>query len=91
MKYSEYRITELKQAVLSAYAKLPIEIKTKSMEEAFKVEEPKYERNLVQQLEATKRAVTYSKFIRPLNELVDKGIIDFNKDAPLEEIVKLLQ
>ena len=103
MKYSEYRIGRLKTLALEAYAKLPEDARNKSIPEII-AHKPEYrkekvnyssspapENKLEQSFSRIDLALAYKNFFEPLNALEDKGIIDFDKDLPLEEIVKLLQ
>lgn len=91
MKYSDFLNKKLRDDALDAYQNLPDEFKQKTFLELEESIEVGYWFSLgIEHLQATNLADTCDSIYCPIKELVDKGVLDFEIDATLEEIVKKL-
>jgi len=96
MKFSEYLIEDLKKEALDAYQELSripekFQLKQKKILELEELSDYKPWLNIFSDIDD---AITASNlcggFYHPVKELVEKGVLDFDTDDKLEDIVKLL-
>ncbi len=88
MNYSEYLVRQKKKQALEAYAALPPKVRKYTLPELTdKMNEVIHSNQETQ----SDLGFAYFHFIRPINELVLSGHLDFNKESELEEIVRKLK
>ena len=82
MNYSNCLIQSMKEKALKAYESLPDAVKKYNMPEVNKE---------MSGLSKMHDKLDYLEFIKPVNDLVLAGQLDFDVESPLEEIVEHLK